>query len=235
MSVKGRQGFRIGQVIRYGDYRTDKIQRGWTRSYDVPFILRFQGAKEKLSFTQFGPDGQSVKVSCVSRFKSNDLSSVQDSFRIPLQYQNYFAGTIITSEEDTWDFIVHNPNGDFLKQRESAGFARNYSKTIEIQAIRGLENQPEWLKQAAVYGHEFLLKGTVVGAVSTLNNGVVWIDDSLDSEAKIIIASLATGLLLRTDVEEEANTLSVKYNRLELEFTASGILARPCFFSAGSF
>ena len=210
MPVKGRQGFQIGQVIRYGDYRTDKVQRGWTRSYDVPFILRFQGAKEKLSFTQFGPDGQSVKVSCISRFKSNDLSLVQDFFRIPLQYQNYFAGTIITSEEDTWDFIVHNPNGDFLKQKESAGFARNFSKTIEIKAIRGLENQPEWLKKTAVYGHEFILNGVVAGAVSTLNNGTVWIDNSLASEAKIIIASLATGLLLRTDVEEEASTLSAK-------------------------
>jgi hypothetical protein len=210
MPVKGRQGFQIGQVIRYGDYRTDKVQRGWTRSYDVPFILRFQGAKEKLCFTQFGPNGQSVKVSCVSRFKSNDLSLVQDFFRIPLQYQNYFAGTIITPEEDTWDFILHNPNGDFLRQKESAGFARNFSKTIEIKAIRGLENQPEWLKKTAVYGHEFILNGTVAGAVSTLNNGTVWIDNSIDAEAKIIIASLATGILLRTDIEEEASTLSAK-------------------------
>lgn len=201
MPVKGRQGFQIGQVIRYGDYRTDKVKRGWTRSYDVPFILRFQGAQEKLSFTQFSPEGRAVKVSCVSRFKSNDLSLVQDFFSIPLQYENYFAGTILTAQEDTWDFVLYNPNGDFLKQRESAGYARNYAQTIEIKAVRGLENQPEWLKKMGVYGHEFVLNGKVVGAVSTLNNGTVWIDPSLDAEIRTIMAALATGILLRTDVE----------------------------------
>jgi hypothetical protein len=201
MPVKGRQGFQIGQVIRYGDYRTDKVRRGWTRSYDVPFILRFQGAQEKLSFTQFSPEGRAVRVSCVSRFKSNDLSLVQDFFSIPLQYENYFAGTLLTAQEDTWDFVLYNPNGDFLRQKESAGYARNYAQTIEIKAVRGLENQPEWLKKMAVYGHEFVLNGKVVGAVSTLNNGTVWIDPSLDAETRTILAALATGILLRTDVE----------------------------------
>ena len=32
MSVKGRNGLQIGQIIRYGEYRTDKVRRGWTGS-----------------------------------------------------------------------------------------------------------------------------------------------------------------------------------------------------------
>ena len=39
MPVKGRNGLQIGQVIRYGDYTTDKVRRGWTKGYDIPFIL----------------------------------------------------------------------------------------------------------------------------------------------------------------------------------------------------
>ncbi|AEI49904.1 hypothetical protein [Runella slithyformis] len=211
MPVKGRQGIQIGQVIRYGTFSTDKVKRGWTFSYNVPFILRFQGANEKLSFTQFGPNGQSVRVSCLSRFKSTDLKVLQEYFGIPLTYKNYFAGTIVTQQEDTWDFILHNPNGDFLQPRESAGYARNFAKTIEIKAVRGLQNQPEWMKKMGIYGHEFIVSGKPVGAVSTINNGTVWIDESVDAETSTVIAALATGILLRTEVEAvETNRLSAK-------------------------
>jgi hypothetical protein len=201
MPVKGRQGLLIGQVIRYGAYETDPVKRGWTSGYDVPFILHFQAAKEKLRFTQHGPEGQVAKVACISRFKSTDLNLIGEFFGIPLNYQNYFAGAIITGNNH-WDFLLHNPNGDFLRSKASAGFARRSDhREIEIRAIRGLKDQPEWMKKLTVYGHEFLLDGKVVGAVSTLNRGKVWIDESLDAETRTVLASLATGLLLRTDVE----------------------------------
>lgn len=202
MPVKGRNGWQIGQVIAYGDYTTDKVRRGWTKGYDIPFIVRFQGAKEKLSFAQFGPNDEQAEVACVSKFKSTEIQLVKDFFGIPLDYQNFFAGNIAFDEGRTaWDFIIHNPNGDFLREKASAGFAQNGSKRIEIQAIRGLEGQPDWLKELTVYGHEFRMDGKVVGAVSTMNKGKVWIEQSLDDETKTVIAAIATGLLLRTDVE----------------------------------
>ncbi len=200
MSVKGRNGLQIGQIIRYGEYRTDKVRRGWTGSYDVPFILRFQGAKEKMSFTQFGPDGKLAQVACISKFQSKELPIVQDFFGIPLEYQNFFAGNISIATMN-WDFIIHNPNGDFLREKASAGFVQNGSNRIDIQAIRGLKGQPDWMKKLTVYGHEFMINGKVVGAVSTVNRGKVWIDETLDANTRTVIAALATGLLLRTDVE----------------------------------
>lgn len=200
MSVKGRNGLQIGQIIRYGEYRTDKVRRGWTGSYDVPFILRFQGAKEKMSFTQFGPDGKLAQVACISKFQSKELPIVQDFFGIPLEYQNFFAGNISIATMN-WDFIIHNPNGDFLREKASAGFVQNGSNRIDIQAIRGLKGQPDWMKKLTVFGHEFMINGKVVGAVSTVNRGKVWIDETLDANTRTVIAALATGLLLRTDVE----------------------------------
>jgi hypothetical protein len=200
MSVKGRNGLQIGQVIRYGEYRTDKVRRGWTGSYDVPFRLRFRGAKEKMSFTQFGPENEVAEVACISKFNSIELPIVQDFFGIPLDYQNFFAGNISIGTME-WDFIIHNPNGDFLREKASAGFVQNGPNRIEIQALRGLKGQPNWMKELAVYGHEFILHGKVVGAVSTVNRGKVWIDNTLDANTRTVIAALATGLLLRTDVE----------------------------------
>lgn len=200
MPVKGRNGFQIGQVIRYGDYTTGKVRRGWTQGYDLPFMIRFQAAKEKLSFTQYDAKGQIAQVMCVSKFKSTELPIVGDFFGIPLDYQNFFAGNIAIGITN-WDFVIHNPNGDFLREKAAAGFAQSGSKRIDIEAIRGLKGQPDWMKELTVYGHEFLYEGKVVGAVSTVNRGKVWLDKNLDPQTRIVIASLATGLLLRTDVE----------------------------------
>ena len=200
MSVKGRNGLQIGQVIRYGEYTTDKVHRGWTKGYDIPFILHFKGAKEKMSFTQFGPMGQQAEVSCVSKFKSTELPVLHDFFGIPLEYQNFFAGNISTGLSN-WDFLLYNPNGDLLREEASAGFVQNGVTRIEIQAIRRLAGQPNWMDRLAVYGHEFYLDGKIVAAVSTVNKGKVWIDEQLDGDTRTVIAAVATGLLLRTDVE----------------------------------
>ncbi|MBN8677255.1 MAG: hypothetical protein J0M29_03465 [Chitinophagales bacterium] len=200
MTVKGRNGFQIGQTIQFGQFTTGKVRRGWTQGYDLPFTLRFQKAKEKLSYTQFDPEGRTAHVVCVSKFSSVELPVLGDFFGLPLDYQNCFAGNIALGNTN-WDFVLHNPNGDFLRERASAGLARSAGKQIDIQAIRGLKGQPHWMEQLAVYGHEFLLDGKVVAAVSTVNRGKVWISESLDYETRLVIAAMATGILLRTDVE----------------------------------
>lgn len=201
MSVKGRNGLQIGQVIRYGDYTTDKVRRGWTKGFDLPFIVRFQQAKEKISFTQFGPQESSAEVSCISKFKSTELELIRDFFGIPLEYENFFAGNINLKSGENWEYIIHNPNGDFMRPMATSGFARHGSQQINIEAIRGLEGQPHWMEDLAVYGHEFHFNGRIVGAVSMVNKGQVWIDPKLDPELRTVIAAISTGLLLRTDVE----------------------------------
>lgn len=206
MPVKGRNGLQIGQVISYGEYRTSKVRRGWTKGYDYPFRVHFQGAKEKLSYTQFGPNSLQAEVACISKFKSVELKLVKDYFRIPLKVENFFAGTIAFEEKKpVWDFILYNPNGDFLQKQESAGYAQNGTQQLDIQAVRGLDGQPDWMKKLGVYGHEFLLNGKIVATVSTVNKGTVWIDKSLDAELKTVIAAVSTGLLLRNDVEDAAD------------------------------
>lgn len=200
MNVKGRNGFQIGQLIRYGGYHTDRVRRGWTKGYDIPFVLRFQKAQEKMSFTQFEPGGFMAEVTCISKFKSTELPIIRDFFGVPLEYQNYFAGNISTAL-DSWDFIIHNPNGDFLREKASAGFIQNKFQRIQISALRSMKGQPDWMKALTVFGHEFEIDGKVVAAVSLVNKGKVWIDDSLNAETRTVIAAVATGLLLRTDVE----------------------------------
>jgi hypothetical protein len=61
MDVHGRQDLPFNQVIRFGDYGSTKIDRGWTqtrsRGFESNFAVRFKTAKQKLSFSLHGPQG----------------------------------------------------------------------------------------------------------------------------------------------------------------------------------
>ena len=59
MPVKGRQGWMGNQHLPFGEFTSGKVNRGWLKRYDIPFIVRFSGAKEKLAYDlteAAGPD-----------------------------------------------------------------------------------------------------------------------------------------------------------------------------------
>lgn len=202
MPVKGRMGLQIGQVISYGAFKTGKVKRGWTSGYDVPFVLRFQAAREKIRFEQFGPDGISAMVACVSKFERTDLPVISDFFSIPLKYRNYFAGAILSSEGGKpWNFVIYHPDGHYFKEA-TAGFAHSGSKRIDIVAIRRLEGQPDWMNIPTVYGFEFRMNGETLGAVSLMNKGEVRLRNDIAPETRLTLAALSTALLLRHNPED---------------------------------
>jgi hypothetical protein len=206
MEVKGRHGWQINQVVKYGDFYTDKVKRGWTHSYDVPFFIRFSGASEKLSFTQFDSNMNSVKVACIGKLRSRELDILGDYFRIPLKFEHYFAGSAVIHEhQKAYDFVIFNPSGDFLREKASAGFVTDGSTRIEIEAIRRLKGQPKWMEELTIYGYEFFKDGKSIGAVSTINKGRVWLVKDLSEELKLILAAVSTGILLRRDIEDLQN------------------------------
>ncbi|WP_221394161.1 hypothetical protein [Dyadobacter sp. NIV53] len=59
-----------------------------------------------------------------------------------------------------------------------------------------------------VFGYEFQLNGKIIGAVSTINNGKVWLQKDVSEEIKLVLASVSSGLMLRNNMEE--NALSLK-------------------------
>ncbi|TDE18671.1 hypothetical protein [Dyadobacter psychrotolerans] len=206
-AVKGRQGFQVGQVLSFGDFKTSKVKRGWTSGYSIPFIVNFQGAKEKLSFQQFSANGSSAEVALVSRFNETEYEPIKNYFSVSLKYRNYFAGSVKPAGDNAvWDFIVHNVDGNSrsLKNNSTVGFVRNNNIKIDISGIRELEGSPSLVTLGNVYGYEFVLNGKVIGAVSTVNNGKVWFKKDLDVDLKLVLASISSGLMLRNSVEENA-------------------------------
>lgn len=202
MDAKGRQGWQFNQVIHYGDYTTSKVKRGWTRSSDIKFVVRFQKAQNKLSFTQMTPDSQQAEVLAVGKFQNNELELLNGFMSISLKYENTFAGTILPNDKNiaVWDFIIHNPDASMPKDID-LGLARNDAgDEILIRGVKKLEGQGKWA-QFDNLGFEFIHNGQAIGAVSTMNNGQVWMKNDISPQLKLVISSISTSLLLRHSLQ----------------------------------
>lgn len=209
MKAKGRQGWQINQVIRFGDYSTTRARRGWTKGYDIGFTLRFRKASQKLSFTQKTPDGLEADVLAVSRFSSKELNLGRGFFSFPLENESAFAGTIIPGGDTAkaWEFVLYNPDGSFVKDIDCGKARCENGQTIDVSGVQKIEGMPRWM-QAAYFGYEFYRNGKAIAAVSTVNNGRVWIHPDLDADTRLVVSALSSALLLRHDVSQDGSVLS---------------------------
>lgn len=203
MTARGRQGWQIGQVIRFGAFSTSKARRGWTKGYDIGFTLRFRKASEKLSFTQKTPDGLEADVLAVSRFRSRELNMMRGFLSLPVAYENSFAGTIIPGGnlEKAWDFVLYNPDGSLTRDADCGRAGNGRGDLIYITGIRKMEGMPRWM-QGAYFGYEFYRDGKAIAAVSTIDNGSVWMRPDLDPRSRLLVAAMSSALLLRHDVSQ---------------------------------
>lgn len=201
-NVKGMNGFQLNQHIKYGEFNTSKIKRGWIKGYDADFILHFQGAKEKLHFTQKVGDGKEAKVMAVGKFRNVELDLINDFFAIALKDENTFAGTIIPQEDRAaWDFIIYDADGGTFKNT-TGGFATNANgDKIEIRGVRKMEDNKAKIFGLMVKGYEFYKDGQPIGAVSLIQNGKVWMKKGLDANTELVLSSMMTAVMVRNNLE----------------------------------
>ena len=200
LSVKGRQGWMLNQHLSFGEFATGKVHRGWLKSYDIPFIVRFSGSKEKLSYTMQDGEGRTAETCCVSKLNQKDLPLFNGFFELNLDYQDIFSGAVILDDgRQHYDFVLTglNQNNWF---RPAEGFIRLQDGVVELQPVDKLANGQRALGMQSL-GFQFAYRGEVVGAVETLNNGRVWLKDGLAPDLRLVLSSVAAALLLRTELE----------------------------------
>lgn len=200
--VSGRQGFLFRQKLSYGSFVTSRVNRGWTRSYQVPFFIHFQGARQRLSFTQFSPDSSFAEVMAVNKFQSKELPLLRDFFRITLDYENSFAGVVVLNGDSnqTWEFLMHGVAGNLF--REVGGFARHGQDSIFINPVTRYNRSNSW-SGPGVLGYEFIQNGQVLGAVELINRGKVWVQPHLEMQQQLLVSSLSSALLLYQNLEDQ--------------------------------
>lgn len=197
MEVKGRQGLTFNQKVRFGEFYTDRVRRGWTRRYDIPFMIRFQGAQEKLSFSQFDAAGRQVVVSAIGKFQSKEIPLLGDFFGITLEYKYYFAGTIYAiGSGNTYDFIVYNPELNF-KLLPTEGQLNGPGLSVKVHGVTQLDDRKIW--NIDNLGFEYKHGEQSVGAVQIFNRGKVWLRKGLEEEHRLVLAGLSTALMIRNN------------------------------------
>lgn len=198
--VKGRNGWLINQTLSFGKYQTGKVNRSWIKGYDIPFIIRFTGAKEKLSFSLQDGSGNKSEVFCLGVLNEQELLLFHEYFDITIKTKDAFTGSVALNESTAFDFFVVNLNqNNWFK--EATGLIHGNNMEIEIRPVKNLSNGQKMLT-AQVPGFEFVLDGKVVAALETLNKGKIWIKNSLDEQQKLVLASVASALLLRSELAD---------------------------------
>ncbi len=210
--VQGRQGWLINQRLGFGEYQTGPVKRSWTKGYDYPFIVRFTGAKEKLSFSMQDSLGHQAEVFVLGKLRERDLLVFHKYFDINFYTKDVFTGTIVANttatgsfesaagKRDNYDFFVADLNQN-AGHSDVQGHIRGPGLELEIQPVTRLDSGQRML-DTRVPGLEFVHQGQVVGAVETLNNGRVWLHNDLPEQHKLIIAAAAAALLLRSDLAD---------------------------------
>jgi hypothetical protein len=203
-AVKGRQGWLLNQHLSIGPYQTGKVQRGWTRSYDIPFVVRFQGAKEKLNFTVTDQTDAALnaEVFALGKITAQDLVILNDLFEVPLKNHDVFTAAIyVPGSRAHWQLAVNDPNKRLLGDVAS-GVLEHEGQVIRVEEVRHTEKGHKNLGEL-VLGYNFVENGRVIAAVETLNNGRVVLQADLPAEKRLVLTSAAAALLLRSDIGQK--------------------------------
>lgn len=214
MEVKGRQGLMLKQEISFGSYLSDRVKRGWTqtRGWDM-YLARLQDAKDKYSFTLFDTTAEvraAYTVAASRNIKGIDLpigqllgESVHPALRelasFTIQAQDVFAASLYNNQwQEAWHLMILNPN-DIRKNGRYAGLLMNdQQESIELIPVRKLQNGKTI--GTDILGFDFVRQGKTLASVELLNKGRVWIDQSLEADERLVLASASATLLLQHDL-----------------------------------
>ncbi len=174
----------VKQRLSFGPYQTGSVKRGWTKGYNLPFILHFSGAKERLQFQISDEDGGAAEVFCLGKLTETDLSWFDEFFDINLRSKDIFSGTIVLDESRSFTFFIDNLNQN-NHFREATGYLHGPDIRMHIRPVMKLQSDKTWLGQQAP-GFEFSIEDHFVGAVETLNRGAVWMDNQLESDQQLL-------------------------------------------------
>ncbi|MBK9378329.1 MAG: hypothetical protein IPM86_08845 [Saprospiraceae bacterium] len=192
-----KQHFRFNQVIRFGDYYSSKVKRSWPK-HSSEFALKFQKAEQKLSFTQYTPFGKTAAVMAINHLSNREIKIFKDLFSYSLLHQNTFIGTVIPTNDESknWNFVIHDPESGSPNDLKCGMIKDNSDNIIMINRVKKLKGQSNWVLLDN-FGFEFIMNGWTVCAVSTINNGRIWLKDDIEEDLKLVLASISTALLVR--------------------------------------
>ena len=228
-AVKGVNGTRIKQKISFAEFSTNSVKRSWTKGSSSRLGLGYLNASQQewvnmISVEYFNrkqtirfnlQDGQHYSdVFCVARFNAEDLeigrrpNSVlnigMDILGIGGQSSSTYYVQIFESAtaDRPWEMMIDNQLSQ-SKPKEYIGYlAKSKTEYYTIVPVSRIEiNGKAGNMLAGSIGFEFRnAQGKAVAAVSTINNGMVFLPH-VDKEERFLLANACTALLLQDIIE----------------------------------
>ena len=229
--VKGRQGLLINQKLSFGDYKTSKIKRSWTRSGntrvdlisgqvtdpDYPNLVAMDYANSDQSFYFSISDfsGNAADVYAVSEFHAEDLQIGDNPNSVINILEDLFGGSgfsedlfylqvFLNDEVKPWQLLLDNQAAQFTPEDYSGFFALSENEFYALEPITHL-NTKKGVKKSlgGSIGYEiFNKKGESVAAVSLVDNGEVFLHTKDPSE-RLLLSALCAALLLQEDIADQ--------------------------------
>ena len=200
MSVEGRQPFLAKPQPMFGEFYTSKVKRSWVKGYDIPFLVTFSGASQKMSFEQFDKSGHRSLV-----MTANELRSIRWDIpgrgwgEIEFNRKDNFTGVIIDHNKEVWEFIIQGTNSGDARQVDGWVKGPDFSYRVEGQSV--FEGKKDY-GQVIILGY-LVYKGSQQVAAVDVNKGSVWLSSELDPIERNALAGLASSLLVRQDINRE--------------------------------
>ncbi|GGK83774.1 hypothetical protein ACD591_13810 [Rufibacter glacialis] len=206
MPVVGRSAFRLSvgkeKGFGFGPFQLQDIQRGWTRRTGTGerSPLQVAEAYQKYSFSLVDTvQHQKVPVQAAALLNATSLQA--GGVSVALDKQREFLHVAFPSPEGgEWRLSLADP-GNFMERKNFLGKLSN--GTLEIEVYPLYRWQGKTIPSGTALGYEFSREGHVLATVQTMNNGKVWLKNSLSPDLRLALAGACGALLLYNQLDQD--------------------------------
>ncbi len=196
-TVKGRQGWKLRETLRFGPYEAAGVRRSWTRGRDRGSdVVERRERRQYYSFALREDDVDTWLVKCETAHERGTIRTpVVD---VDLRNRSRLSCALTEAEgSETWLLTLAEDRERPLEGRLDGD--------ASMFTVRGTSNLQKSLPGASTSGYYITSGDRAVAAVEVVNRGSVTLHPSLDSETKALLSAASAALLLleelRTDAE----------------------------------
>ncbi len=133
-------------------------------------------------------------------FGANAAPVLRSLLSASVQTKDMMAATLYDHQgQQAWHLLMMHPD-DFRENGKYVGLlAADGKDVIQIVPVRKLEGQKNWSKD--IVGFEFRHEDRSLAAVELLNQGRVWIDETLPEDSRTVLAAACATMLLKQEID----------------------------------
>jgi len=201
--VKGKNALMNKKMLSFANYTTTEVKRGIPKGGTWNLIITSSNKRHAFNFKLSDQKNMSSSVECLNSLNEKGFKLLKNHISIPLEHEDVFISTM-TINGELWEMMINNVNNSEYARSDRNGELVHVDsgRRILIKHVRELENVKQFIA-TDIYGYEFIENGESLAAVRTVNNGKVYLNNTLDKETEFIMANAVSALLLINELPDQ--------------------------------